>query len=82
MVFETRYDYFENQIKFFGLSNPSANFQGYINKTLGSEKLEVFIIMDLDHILIYINKTNHVNSLLSVLKQLRKYFLYVNLKEY
>ena len=36
----------------FGLSNISANFQKYINEIL-AEKLDVFVIIYLDDILIY-----------------------------
>ena len=36
----------------FGLSNASARFQGYISKIL-AEKLDIFVIMYLDNILIY-----------------------------
>ena len=36
----------------FGLSNISASFQGYINKIL-AEKLDIFVIVNLDDILIY-----------------------------
>ena len=36
----------------FGLSNALASFQGYINKIL-SDKPNVFVILYLDHILIY-----------------------------
>ena len=36
----------------FGLSNTSASFQGYVNKIL-AEKLDVFVIVYLDDILIY-----------------------------
>ena len=38
----------------FSLINASASFQGYINKIF-AEKLDIFIIMYLDDILIYIN---------------------------
>ena len=38
---------------FFGFSNTLAIFQGYINKIL-IEKLDIFIIVYLDNILIYI----------------------------
>ena len=38
---------------FFGLSNVPATFQEYINKIL-AEKLDIFIILYLDNILIYI----------------------------
>ena len=37
----------------FGLSNTPATFQGYVNKIL-AEKLNIFIIVYLDNILIYI----------------------------
>ncbi len=36
----------------FGLTNTPAMFQGYINKIL-AKKLDVFVIMYLDDILIY-----------------------------
>ena len=37
----------------FGLSNAPSSFQGYINKIL-LEKLNIFVIVYLDDILIYI----------------------------
>ena len=40
----------------FGFSNAPASFQGYINKIL-AKKLNVFIIVYLDNILIYIEET-------------------------
>ena len=36
----------------FGLSNVSATFQEYVNKIL-AEKLDIFVIVYLDEILIY-----------------------------
>ena len=51
-AFWTRYGYFEYQVIAFSFSNTSISFQGYVNKIL-VEKLDVFIIMYLDNILIY-----------------------------
>ena len=51
-AFRTRYGHFEYQVMLFGLSNKSASFQGYINKIL-AKKLDVFVIVYLDDILIY-----------------------------
>ncbi len=41
----------------FGLSNALVSFQGYINKIL-AEKLDIFIVVYLDDILIYIKDSN------------------------
>ncbi len=51
-AFRTRYGYFEYQMIPFGLTNTPATFQAYINKIL-AEKLNVFMIVYLDNILIY-----------------------------
>ena len=53
-VFKTRYGYFKYQVMPFGLSNARASFQDYINKIL-AKKLDIFIIVYLDNILIYTN---------------------------
>ena len=50
--FRTWYGHFEYQVMSFGLSNAPASFQGYINKIL-IKKLNVFIIVYLNDILIY-----------------------------
>ena len=47
-----RYGHFEYQVMLFGFFNAPASFQGYVNKIL-AEKLDVFIIVYLDNILIY-----------------------------
>ena len=47
------YNYFEYQVMSFSSSNILASFQGYVNQIL-VEKLDIFVIMYLDDILIYI----------------------------
>ena len=66
----------------FGLSNAPASFQGYINKIL-AEKLDVFVIVYLDDILIYIKDESqgHVEAVQWVLDFLRKNDLFANLKK-
>ena len=51
-AFQTRYGQLEYQVMLFGLSNSPASFQGYINKIL-AEKLDIFIIVYLNDIVIY-----------------------------
>ena len=53
MAFQTWYNHFKYQIMSFRLSNALASFQDYINKIL-AEKLDIFVIMYLDDIFIYI----------------------------
>ncbi len=53
MVFCIRFDHFEYQVIPFDFFNASASFYGYINKIL-AEKLDIFIVIYLNDILIYI----------------------------
>ena len=66
----------------FGLSNAPASFKGYINKIL-AEKLDIFVIVYLDDILIYIEDPGqpHVDAIRWVLEQLRKHGFFANLKK-
>ena len=66
----------------FGLSNALASFQGYINKIL-AEKLNIFIIVYLDNILIYTKNQGqvHVEAVRWVLELLKKNDLFDNLKK-
>ncbi len=66
----------------FGLINAPATFQGYINKIL-AEKLNIFVMMYLDDILIYTESEGeeHVQAVWWVLDQLWKYSLLANLKK-
>ena len=66
----------------FGLTNAPASFQRYINKIL-VEKLEIFVIVYLDDILIYTDDDGdgQVAAVRWVLEQLRKFLLFANLKK-
>ena len=81
-AFRTRYGHFEYQVMPFGLSNAPASFQGYVNKIL-AEKLDVFVIVYLDDILIYTEDAGqvHVEAVRWVLGELRKHGLFANLKK-
>ena len=67
----------------FGFSNALTIFQEYINKIL-AEKLDIFVIVYLDDILIYTEDLSqpHVEAVYWVLDQLRKHFFFLNLKKY
>ena len=81
-AFRTRYGHFEYQVMPFGLSNAPASFQGYVNKIL-AEKLDVFVIVYLDDILIYTEDAGqgYVEAVRWVLRELRKHGLFANLKK-
>ena len=66
----------------FGLLNAPTSFKGYGNKIL-AEKLDVFVIVHLDDILIYTENAGqaHVNAVRWVLNELRKHRLFANLKK-
>ena len=66
----------------FGLFNTLASFRGYNNKIL-AEKLEIFVIIYLDDILIYIKDRGqpHIDAVHWVLEQLRKHSFFANLKK-
>ena len=66
----------------FGLTNALASFQDFINKIL-AEKLDIFVIVYLDNIFIYIydDGDGHVIAVRWVLEQLRKFLLFANLKK-
>ena len=82
-AFRTYYDHFEYQVILFGLTNILATFQGYIYK-IPAEKLDVFIIVHLNNIIIYTKskREENVEAVQWVLDQLQKYLLYINLKKY
>ena len=68
---------------FSKLTNTLTTFQGYIKKIF-AENLNVLVIIYLDDILIYIKdkKDGHIQAMYWVFDQLRKFFLYANLKKY
>lgn len=61
-MFRTRYGIFKYQVIFFNLFNAPINFQEYINKIF-AKKLDIFIIIYLDDILVYTKNPRkpHVN---------------------
>ena len=81
-AFRSKYGYFKYQVMPFGLSNAPATFQEYVNKIL-AEKLNIFVIVYLDDILIYTKDPGqpHVEAVRWVLDQLRKYSLFTNRKK-
>ena len=66
----------------FRLSNVPASFQGYLNKIL-AKKLNVFVIVYLDNILIYTKDEGqgHVEAVQWVLDLLQNNSLFANLKK-
>ena len=82
-AFRTQYGRFEYQVMPFGLSNAMASFQGYINKIL-AEKLNIFVILYLDDILIYTKDSgqSYLEAVWWVLDVLRRHGLFANLKKY
>ena len=62
-AFRIQYGHFKYQVMSFGLTNAPVSFQGYINKIF-AEKLDIFVIVYLDDILIYTddNENSHVTA--------------------
>ena len=81
-AFRTQYGHFKYQVMPFGLSNAPATFQGYVNKIL-AEKLDIFVIVYLDDILIYTKDPGgpHAEAVCWVLDSLQKYSLFAKLKK-
>ena len=66
----------------FGLTHPSAIFQGYINKIL-VEKLNILVIVYSNEIFIYTesNSKEDLQAIWWVLDELRKHLFYANFKK-
>ena len=81
-AFWSRYGQFEYQAMSFGLSNVPNSFQEYINR-IHTRKVDIFVIMYLDNILIYTEDPGqpHVKAVGWVPEQLRKLGLFVHLKK-
>ena len=81
-AFQTRYGYFEYQVMPFGLFNAPSSFQGYVNKIL-VKKLDVFVIVYLDDILIYTKSAgqSRMEAVQWFFGQFQKYGLFANLKK-
>lgn len=62
IAFKTQYGPLKYQVMLFSLSNTSASFQAYINKIL-AEKLDNFVIVYLDDIMIYTDEVDYVSSI-------------------
>lgn len=60
-----------------------ASFQKCINK-ISTKKFDIFVILYLDDILIYINDNgdSHITAVWLVLEKLRKFLLYTTMKKY
>ena len=81
-MFQTQFNLFEYLVLLFDLTNVSAFFQFYINRTL-SEYLNIFCIMYLNDMLIYSEtEAEHVEHVQKILTQLLKFKLYVKLSKY
>ena len=80
-TFRTRYEHFKYQIMSFEIVNVSTIFQIYYNKIL-RKLVDVICVIYLNDILIYNNdSTQHWRHVRFVLKRLKQYKLYVNLKK-
>ena len=80
-TFRIRYEHFKYMIMSFELTNASVIFQIYINKTL-IDIVDIFYVIYFDDILIFSkNRITHVNHVKKVLRRLKKFDLYVNLKK-
>ena len=73
-MFRVWYGHFKYQVMFFRLTNTPVSFQGFINKIL-TKKLDIFVIMYLSKIFIYINndRDGHITASQRVLKQLKNF---------
>lgn len=79
----TQYGHFKYPVMLFELFNIPASLQKYINRIL-AEKLNIFVIIYLNNILIYIKNPSqlHINNVKWILDLLWKNSFFANLKKY
>ena len=76
MAFSTRYGLYEYLVMSFGLTNASAYFM-YLMNLVFMPKLDKFVVVFIDDILIYSETTEaHEEHLIVVLSRLREHKLY------
>ena len=80
-AFRTRYGHFEYLVMLFGLTNAPTTFMRLINNTL-RECLDIFIVVYLDNILIYLeNKEEYIKYIKRILTLLKEANLLVKPKK-
>ena len=81
IAFRTRFEYFENLVMSFELTNALATFQTYINNVL-RKYLNKFVIIYLDDILIYFKtKKKHIRHVQKVLETMKRVNLRIKLEK-
>ncbi|GJR19520.1 putative reverse transcriptase domain-containing protein [Tanacetum coccineum] len=75
IAFRTRYGYYEFQVMPFGLTNTPTVFMDLMNRVC-KPYLDKFVIVFIDHILIYSRNKEHENHLRIILELLKKEKLY------
>jgi len=81
MMFHTHYDHFKYMIMLFNLINASVIFQTYINKILTKLLNDFYVIYLNDILIFFVKKIDYVDYVKQILKRLRKFKLYANLKK-
>ena len=81
VAFRTRYAHFEYTIMFYGLTNIPVIYQIYINK-FWMGLIDEFCVVYFDDFFIYSKiRMEHIRHVKKILKRLKNFNLYVNLKK-